>query len=242
MKQILCMKWGTLYGPEYVNTLYSMVRRNITAPFRFYCLTDDPKGIHEDVLCRPCPTVPIADWRANTGWRKLAVWASELFDIQGDVLFLDLDVVIVSNIDDLFTFGSDFCVMRNWTQPRERIGNTSVFRFTVGKHPHILQKLIDDPASVLDHHRNEQIYISETISTMTFFPDDWCRLFKVHCLPHPLLRWFKEPSLPSGTKIVAFPGDPNPPDAAAGRWPVRKWYKRIYKHIRPTTWVQQHWR
>ncbi len=26
-RHILCMKWGTKYGPEYVNRLYAMVRR-----------------------------------------------------------------------------------------------------------------------------------------------------------------------------------------------------------------------
>ena len=38
---IFCMKWGTLYGPEYVNTLYSMVKRNLTLDFRMVCFTDD---------------------------------------------------------------------------------------------------------------------------------------------------------------------------------------------------------
>ena len=37
---VLCMKWGTKYGPEYVNRLYSMVRRHLNGDFRFICLTD----------------------------------------------------------------------------------------------------------------------------------------------------------------------------------------------------------
>jgi hypothetical protein len=41
--------------------------------------------------------------------------------------------------------------------------------------------------------------------------------------------------------VVAFPGNPNPPDAAAGIWPA-KWYKKFYKHIRPARWVSEHWR
>ena len=42
MGNIICMKWGTKYGPEYVNRLASMVRRNTTIPCRFVCMTDDP--------------------------------------------------------------------------------------------------------------------------------------------------------------------------------------------------------
>ena len=49
-KLIFCMKWGTLYGPEYVNTLYSMVKRNLSYDFSMVCFTDDPKGIREEVL------------------------------------------------------------------------------------------------------------------------------------------------------------------------------------------------
>ncbi|MBS0591921.1 MAG: glycosyltransferase, partial [Proteobacteria bacterium] len=32
---VLCMKWGTKYGPEYVNRLYGMARRHLTGAFRF---------------------------------------------------------------------------------------------------------------------------------------------------------------------------------------------------------------
>jgi hypothetical protein len=39
-KQIVCVKWGTLYGPEYVNRLYAMVKRNITGPFRLWKIKD----------------------------------------------------------------------------------------------------------------------------------------------------------------------------------------------------------
>ena len=34
-RHIICMKWGTKYGPEYVNRLRSMVRRHLKRPHRF---------------------------------------------------------------------------------------------------------------------------------------------------------------------------------------------------------------
>jgi len=42
------MKWGTKYGPEYVNRLYAMVRRHLTGDFNMVCLTDDTKGIRSE--------------------------------------------------------------------------------------------------------------------------------------------------------------------------------------------------
>jgi hypothetical protein len=39
---------------------------------------------------------------------------------------------------------------------------------------------------------------------------------------------------------VAFPGSPNPDDAAAGIWPAKS-YKKLYKHILPATWINEFW-
>ena len=38
---ILCMKWGTKYGAEYVNRLYNMVKRHLTLPFKMVCLASE---------------------------------------------------------------------------------------------------------------------------------------------------------------------------------------------------------
>ena len=88
VKQILCMKWGTLYGPDYVNRLYAMVARNGTGPFRFICLTDDSDGIRDEVACYPCPEIAVPETHRNKPWRKVSLWASELFDLSGEILFL----------------------------------------------------------------------------------------------------------------------------------------------------------
>jgi hypothetical protein len=44
MLNVVCMKWGDKYGPEYVNKLYSMVRRHLHKEYRFICLTDTTIG------------------------------------------------------------------------------------------------------------------------------------------------------------------------------------------------------
>lgn len=48
-RNVVCMKWGTVYGPEYVNILHHMVQRNLTGPYRFICLTDNPAGLEEGI-------------------------------------------------------------------------------------------------------------------------------------------------------------------------------------------------
>jgi len=47
------VKWGKKYGADYVNKLYYGVKRNTTKNFKFYCYTDDPTGLHKEILVVP---------------------------------------------------------------------------------------------------------------------------------------------------------------------------------------------
>jgi hypothetical protein len=243
MKQIVCMKWGSLYPADYVNKLYAMVSRHLDSEFRFVCLTDDSSGIREEVECLPCPKVNIPPPYHNTGWRKITLWANHLPSMHGQWLFLDLDLVITSDINDFFNYKPEqpFIVMQNWTQPGTGIGNTSVFRFDVGHYPFLLTELIDKPLQIIKTFKNEQTFVCKRVEHVVFWPDDWCILFKTHCVPALPMRWWKTPTLPSTAKVVAFPGDPNPDMAAIGCWPAKNPIKKVYKTIRPTSWINEHW-
>lgn len=244
VKQVLCMNWGGVYGSEYVNRLYSMVQRHLTPPFRFVCYTDDRTGIRPEIECHECPEVDIPSTKRNRGWRKLSLWNSELPGLSGTVLFLDLDIVITGSLDDFFEYqqAAPFCVIHNWTQPDRRIGNTSVYRFEVGMRPDILNQFLQDHATILQNYPNSQTYISDCLSEqLQFWPADWCCSFKRHCVPSGIRRWFQQAALPTAARIVAFPGHPNPHEALAGIWPA-PWYKRLYKHIQPVSWIREHWR
>ncbi|WP_334223861.1 hypothetical protein [Thiosocius teredinicola] len=242
-KQFLCMKWGSLYGADYVNTLYAMVRRHCRGDLRFVCLTDDRSGIHEAIECHPCPSVDIPAPFNNRGWRKVSLFATQLFGLTGDWLYLDLDVVVVGDLDDFFDFSpeSPFVVMQNWTQAGKGIGNTSVYRFRVGHNSHLLANLLSDSATILADYRNSQTYISRNVEAMKFWPDEWCVLFKTHCVPRWPARFWQSPTLPKSARVVAFPGVPNPHQAVRGEWPAKA-YKKIYKTIRPAHWIAEHWR
>lgn len=239
------MKWGSLYGPDYVNRLYAMVRRRVSGPLRFVCLTDDPGNILDAVECRGCPEVPLPLPQRMLGWRKLSLFAdsNHLFGLEGDWLYLDLDVVVTGSLDDFFNFQPEktFIVMQNWTQRGKRIGNTSVYRFRVGENKYLLDDLIEQQNTLLTSYRNSQTYISRHIKQLTFWPDEWCVLFKTHCVPPWPARFWREPVLPPTARVVAFPGVPNPHEAVVGRWPVKSFYKKLYKYIRPAQWIEEIW-
>lgn len=236
MKNVLCMKWGTKYGPAYVNVLHAMVERHLSPPFRFICLTDDTDGIEQNVECRPLPAIELGGTPPHHGWRKVSAFSPELHDLEGQVLFLDLDMVIVGSLDPFFDFPGRFCIIENWTQRGSGIGNSSVFRFEAGAHLPVFEAFCADAASIVRAHRIEQAYLSHAVGGMTYWPPEWCRSFKHHCLaPWPLRPWVR-PRLPKGARIIVFHGDPKPVDAARGVWPGRR------RRLRPAAWVAEHWR
>lgn len=239
---VICIKWGTRYGADYVNRLWSMIRRNTRRPTRLVCFTDDATDVAPEVETPPLPPITLPEQVEWLPWRKLCLWQSPLYDLQGDVLFFDLDLVITGSVDEFFDFEPGrFCVAQNWSQPRLKVGNTSVYRFPVGKMNHIFDCFDRDPQSVLSLYRIEQQYISAEAQDMVFWPVEWCVSFKHSLLPYWPLNFFMAPKLPSTAKVVAFTGKPDPDEARDGNWPEKRAWKRLYKHVRPTPWIAEHW-
>lgn len=241
---VLCIKWGQKYGPEYVNKLYSMVSRHLKRPFRFVCLTDDDTGIDPSVEVKPIPAVGFDEfdqrkpWTFAHGWLKLTSFANPLYDLQGRTLFLDLDIVIVESLDPFFEQEGDFIVIKEWDK-KDGTGNTSCYIYTIGAHVDALEHLKNQYPASIATVRNEQEFITQYLARqgkLRYWPDAWCRSFKRHCLQRGLLGWFKQPTIPAGARIIVFHGKPNPPDAIAGV--SGKWYRRVL----PTEWVAEHWR
>ena len=244
MVNVLCTKWGTKYGPEYANTLYSMVRRHLHRPFRFVCLTDDKTALRPEIEARPLPLTGMADmdrrlpWTRDHGWLKLTTFAKPLHDLRGPTLVIDLDVVIVDSLDCFFEHPGEFVVIKEWDK-RDETGNTSVYRFEAGAHGDALAHFCQHHERVRTEVRNEQEFITGYLARqgkLGYWPAPWCVSFKRHCVRGLLSGWFLPPRIPPGARVIAFHGKPNPPDAIRGV--SGKWYRRVL----PTPWVAEHWR
>ena len=131
-RHILCMKWGTKYGPEYVNRLYAMVRRHLQGDFNFVCLTDNAQGIRPEVQCLPIPSLDLPPGIPERGWTKLTTFAADLHGLRGTALFLDVDVVVTGPLDEFFTHPGEFLIIHDHKRPWRVTGNSSVYRFELG--------------------------------------------------------------------------------------------------------------
>jgi hypothetical protein len=237
-RTVLCMKWGTKYGPEYVNRLYAMVRRHLRGKFDFVCLTDRNNGVRPEVRCLPIPDLALPDGLPERGWKKLTTFEADLHGLRGTALFLDLDVVITDDITPFFEQPGEFLIIHDWKRPWRITGNSSVYRFELGAHADLLAEFRATHEQVRQRLRNEQAFLSEVIhrqGKLQYWPADWCRSFKYHCIPRWPLNWWQAPTVPPGTRIVIFHGEVNPPDALAGR------RNRRWRGMLPAPWIAQHW-
>ena len=265
LKQIICIKWGTKYGADYVNKLYGMVSRNITPPFRFVCFNDNTEGIRPEVEWPDLPPSDIVMPTNTLGkWPKSRLWNAQLGNVTGTVLFLDLDVVVVGSLDDFFSFGDDdqTVLSYNPSNPLEKLGQTSCFRFKVGSLVSLLEKFRADPQGVADKYRFEQRFVTRNApGGVKLFPKEWVVHFRRKCRQPFPLNYFIPPKLPHDARIIIFPGDLYPQNAIAGQYnknsadnakdhlaqlftaeKIKKPISHLRHFILPTDWVATHWR
>lgn len=235
---IICVKWGTKFGAEYVNRLYSNVEKNITIPHRFVCFTDNPEGINKNVEIRPFYELDDSGL-PEKAWKKLGLFTDKLADLQGRALFLDLDVVILKNIDAFFEVPGEFVIIKDWDFEDDIIGNSSVFRFEVNKHKDIIENFYKEGKDIRKRYRNEQAFLSHQMKEkgiLSYWDKSWCVSFKRNCLrPFPL-NYFQVPKEPEEAKILVFHGRPNPEQAYNGFMG-----KGGLRYVKPTKWLEKYW-
>ena len=246
MKNVLCIKWGDLYGADYVNQLYEGVRRYLRPPFRFVCLTERPEGIDPDVEVFALPHLEIDETamlgnRSGSLWRKIGLFEPGLANLEGPTLFLDLDLVVMGSLDTLFEHSpGKFVIIHDWREQRLGTwgGNTSVFRFDPARHHFIHEEFLRDQSRASANHRHEQNFVTEVVrqrEELVYWPDLWVKSFKRHCR-HPFpFNLFRSPIEPE-CSVLVFHGMPNPPEASRG------FLGNGFRSTRPAAWLRKYWR
>jgi len=211
MNNVICVYWGTKYPIKYVNVLYNMVKRNLTLPFNFYCLIDDiGRNLNSEIKKIAIPNPQLQHW-----WNKMHLYNSEL-KINGNILYIDLDTVIINNINDFFTYGDEqnFCVIKDFGQPQTTI-NSSILRYNLKYHSHIWQTYIDRKQQYDQTHGDQNVITSMMFKhkQTVFFPDEWTYSFKWPERGKPEKFETYKPEkyfIRKDKKICVFHGHPNP--------------------------------
>ncbi len=247
---IICIKWGTLFGPEYVNRLYSGVRRNLGTPIRFLCMTEHADGLHPDIEVLSLPEEPfraemdaaLAVANRQGAMRKTSLFRDGLIpDLEGPVLGFDLDVVITGDLQPILDLTPGHVAMRHdWTEKRKGrpTGHGSVFRYDPGVHGFLYDDLAANPYAEVEQARgSEQRYTSHKAmdrGVFTYIPEAWVVSFKYDCNPFPA-NYLRPPTLPEDARVVCFHGHPKMDEAIEG------WRGSLIRYSKPCPWLREHW-
>ena len=223
MISVVCLKWGDLYGPEYVTRLRDGVARNLSVEHEFVCITDSLSGLPNDLEKILLPV------GLDTWWGKVWLFSDECQGLlKGDkVLFLDLDTIILDDIDFLTrerVRWTPLTILRGFGYGH-RFGS-AVMNWPRGQYTDIWKHYADDPdkAQWLCAQFGDGAWIQLQVGegNAEFWQDLWpgklCSL-KFHCSP--------ETGPPERAAVVCFHGSPRPHevdegwrhDAWRGIWP-----------------------
>jgi hypothetical protein len=213
---IVCVKYGTKYGPEYVNKLYSMVERHLSIPFTFYCITENSAGIDNPLIKFIESPKNLAGW-----WCKPYVLSKDN-GLVGPTLYLDLDIVIIRSIDNIFNFrpsplniAKDF--IRKFNPDWDKY-NSSVFTFDAPDLDIHWRNFYQNSEMNQMTYPGDQDWMYSEIKDVSYFPDAWIRSYKWDVKNQPFLTISDEknnfddlPSdIPEECSILVFHGDPKP--------------------------------
>lgn len=246
---VICLKYGDVYGSEYVNRLRKGVMRNSTRPLRIFCMTEDRQGIDPAVEILPLPEEPyfaamenaLRNARVRGRLRKVSMFRPDLIpDLEGPLLVLDLDVVVIGDLADLADYAPGKVAMRReWKARPWQLGHGSVEKIEPASHRYLYEDMLKDPeGSVLLGGGSEQNYTSLNAARhndFVPFPDEWIASFKYDCRPPRPLNLILPPRKPPFAKVVCFHGRPKMSEAVAG-------FRSDPLHsTRRSAWLTQAW-
>jgi hypothetical protein len=219
---IACLIHSDGYDWEYVERLYSMVRRNLSRPVVFHVYTEPDRHVPSHMIKHELIEWPGQWGMRKSWWYKLQIFNNEHFS--GPMLYLDLDVVIVRSIDWLVKLPpnylwapKDYRVL--WKATHRGI-NSSVMWWDVNHFAWVYEKFAkSDLNYLMKQYQGDQDYLSAVI------PENSLR----HTLPMTIMSWrwqvldgglnFKtrQPikpgtgtNLDARTSILVFHGSPKP--------------------------------
>jgi len=233
MLNFACVYYGDKYTRpptdpwSYLRNLYNMVERNLTVPYRFVCFTDSTV-LHKQREFRG-KDIDFRQFKRHDfeGWfNKLQLFSPDS-KLEGDTLYMDLDVVIMKNIDELATIGeSKNFVGMNDFNPSSGLFNSSIMRFNNQYHSIIWKEYLKRKTEFNNAHGDQDIIsaIIKSHEDTIAFPDSWTQSYKwlnrkgerYHI---DKMTYEQDPN----AKVCVFHGNPNPDESP------QEWVKELWK-------------
>jgi hypothetical protein len=255
MLTVVCLKWGTTFPAMHVNVLYAAVKRNLSLPFRFVCLTDDAEGIGEGIDALPIPNMGLEPKRWARGWwPKLSIFKPGLFPDADVVIYFDLDVIVQGSLEpfvEMVRTGHHLHVLREWNPPLysllpvrlrpDRGVQAALMAFKPEETHYIFNTFMANKKKAFKTAPSDQSYLTKTVADRVYWPRNWCVSFKRSCLwSFPLNLVFRTVRRPKHAKVIVFHGKPRPWDLILK--PGERWGNKRKFGYQPVEWVKDYYR
>lgn len=179
MINVITVKHGNnkIYDHNYVNKMYNMISRNLSLPHKFYCLTEDPRGLHTDIHVIP---LPINELKVNGWWWKIYMFKPNLFPDNEINFYIDLDMVITDNIDHYITYLPNHFMGLMDVAYVHRPGfyslGSGILRWNNNTQQHLYDNFVRRTSNIVStyHSGGDQAYIwSACNKEMKLYPGEW---------------------------------------------------------------------
>ena len=154
MLKICTVYYNDQYTPDYVGKLYDSIRRNSSIPFQSVCISDDP-NVEADIV------LPYNHYdKVKKHWHKLKFFSSH-FGYQepgDDIIIMDIDQVITSNVDDLIghpVHDNELVTYGIWWRSKLHT-NGGFYKFKSGSLEYVWDDFIENPEYWQMHYYNER--------------------------------------------------------------------------------------
>lgn len=173
MVNIITVKWGNKYSSNDVNNLYKMVKKNVTIPFTFYCITENPTDLQPDIFIIHNDLSQDLDGV----WNKLLMFKPDFLP-SGTKLYLDIDTVIQNNLDELISNVSDKltmvqCYWKEFERDKDRDPTTRNSSVLLWKDDlsYIWDKFIENPDYYMTVHLGIDRWMEKQQISVDYFKE-----------------------------------------------------------------------
>ena len=202
---ILTIKWGSEFSSEHVNILFRDAKDMSSLDFQFICMTDDPKGLDENIISMQIPMSGLDAFPKTEGaWPKLCLFHPEIAETLDIVVFLDIDTVLTGNIDPFFEDPGQSLRMlscgprwRQFDPSFEPMGATGMFTYRPSFHTNIFYAFRKDPELAYRNNVVEQGFVAAHAREKDYYPLEWIQSFKYHLRRQYVMDIFVPPLNPA---------------------------------------------
>jgi hypothetical protein len=217
-----CVLHGTKYDWTYVDRLYNMLGKNLSLPVNLHVWTEYHREVPEHMIKHTLDDWPGISGPKKSWWYKMQMFNPEYFN--GDLLYFDLDIVIVRKIDWILSLDTEYFYgikdFKRLQNPFYESINSSVMWFNTDKFSWIWDRFSQhNIRAIVNRYHGDQDYLNDIIpkAQRQYFDLDLIKSWRWQCYDGGM-NFTKKTHYRPGvgteiddkTAILVFHGNPKP--------------------------------